>query len=483
MTIFIKNFGILICTIYYYVKLLNIHLNTKKKIVMSFYVVVLATLSTYLDSSFIFPSIIIVIFSLILFLAWSCNMKISTSITTVTLALSISYVLLAVTSAIVGAVAISLFETPTHIILQILCLLLQIFLMRLPFKFDRFKNGMPFLKKDIHAILGLIISIVIISLSVFISYHNYKYNLLPLFCILLLLSLLIYYYWRNSLTKTYMDKLKDRDILNLNQLIAQQSEEIIRLKEENRQLSKIVHKDNKLIPTLEHSVHTFITNNSITDHNILWEGNQIIERLSKLSKERRELIQKQDTLCQKLTLTNVLSIDQYLKYFQSEVVKNGIGFQTNIDCNVPYLIENIIEEYDLETLIQDLLDDAYHATQANNGRYILLSIGIVSNVYTISIYDSGVPFTTEVLCKWGLEQITTRHKDGGSGIGMLNTYETLQKYNASFIIRELGTESHKFTKEVTISFNNKNQYILQTNRSEEELIILTQRPDLQIIGQ
>ncbi len=64
---------------------------------------------------------------------------------------------------------------------------------------------------------------------------------------------------------------------------------------------------------------------------------------------------------------------------------------------------------------------------------------------------------------------------------MMNTYETLHKYNASFIIHELGTDNHTFTKEITISFNNKNQFILHTNRSEEDLIQLTNRADLQIL--
>ncbi len=483
MTIYIKNLGIIICCIYYFYKLLKISFAKPDIIKLTGCTLFFSLILTYADLFYPSYTTFLTIFLLFACFYFITRTPFHVSITATVLSFAFSYSFMTIASIITGFFIIPIVHNKSLLFPQIICCCIQTLLMGIPFKFKRLQNGMPFLKNTNYTIPGMFICLAFIISSVIIN--NEKYNIYYIFAvfIILLVTLLIYFYWRNSLTKTYMDKLKDRNILNLNQQIAQQSEEIIRLKEENEQLSKIVHKDNKLIPTLEHSVHTFIANNSITDQDILLEGNQIIERLSKLSKERRELIKEQNTLCQQLTLTNVLSIDQYLKYFQSEAIQNNIDFQTNIDCDVPYLIENIIEEYDLETLIQDLLDDAFHATQANNGCYILLSIGIISNIYTISIFDNGVPFATEVLCKWGLEQITTREDDGGSGIGMMNTYETLQKYNASFIIHELGTDSHTFTKEVTISFNNRNQYILQTDRSEEELTILAQRPDLQIVRQ
>lgn len=429
----------------------------------------------------IYPTFLIFIILLLILLSWYTKTQLSTSIVTVFLSFSISYISFAISTVIIAFFVMTFFNKNIHIFCQLICLFVQLIIVQIPFKTKRLKKGMPFLKRKIYAIPGSIISLIVILFATILNSYHYDTKLLIILGLLFISALLIYDYWRSCLTKTYIDKLKDRSISDLNQQIAQQAEEIIQLKEENQRLSKIVHKDNKLIPTLEHSVYTFIRNNSIKDQDVLTESDKIIERFSRLSKERAELVKEQDTLCQKLSLTNVLSIDQYLLYFQCQAKENNIDFQTVIDCDIPHLIETIIEEYDLETLIQDLLDDALHATQANNGCYILLSMGLVSNIYTISIFDSGIPFPTEVLSKWGLEQITTRREDGGSGIGMMNTYETLHKYNASFIIHELGTDNHTFTKEITISFNNKNQFILHTNRSEEDLIQLTNRADLQII--
>lgn len=136
----------------------------------------------------------------------------------------------------------------------------------------------------------------------------------------------------------------------------------------------------------------------------------------------------------------------------------------------------------MNTLLADLLENAIIATRRNNGHHILLSISIVSKAYSISIFDSGIPFTKEVLTKWGLEQITT-HQDDSGGIGMITAYEIIKKKNASFMIHEFFSDGGLYTKEVSVLFNNLNQYTLHTSRNGEELSYLNQRSDLVIIPQ
>ncbi len=483
MQFFIKNLGIILCCVFQFTKITNYIISKKQILINVILSVFCSALTTITDCFFPAATIPCILILSTTILTYTFRHTIIFSFVTTIISFALSYILFAMASFICSIAIIFLPFNLSHTISQALVFIVQIILMPIPYHIDRFKKGMPFLQRNIYTIPIVCISTTVLIIGILLNCNRHHIIYVFLFFLLIIPALLIYQYWKSNLTKTYIDKLKDRNIWDLNQQIAQQTAEIIRLKEENEKLSKIVHKDNQLIPTLEHTIHTFIQNNSITDQHVLIEGNAIIERLSNLSKDRNKLLKEQDITCKKISMTEVSSIDQYLKYFQCEATKSNIEFQVCIDCDIPYFIEHIIEEYDLETLIQDLLDDALHATQANNGRYILLSIGIVSKSYTINIFDSGIPFTMEVLSKWGLEQITTRADDGGSGIGMMNTYETLKKYNASFIIQELGTNHHTFTKEVTISFNNRNQYILQTGRSEEELMQLAKRPDLQIIRQ
>ena len=135
------------------------------------------------------------------------------------------------------------------------------------------------------------------------------------------------------------------------------------------------------------------------------------------------------------------------------------------------------------------------ATKANAGKQILLHIGVIDQMYTIDLWDSGTPFPKEVLCYLGKKRYTTRKKEGGSGIGLFSTYELAQKgYHTyightssdddfltsfmtmdSFVIDE--TTENIYTKKVSIIFDEKQQYRLVTRRDADEIWYLSQRKD------
>lgn len=479
MSFVLKNCAIIICSIYYYFRLLNIPYskeNAARLSILSVLSIVFSTLTDYYHPAY---TTCMTILYLSIFLSHITQTSFALSITTTTLSFGFSYFLATILCSIVSIFLLLLSYKETLLPSRIICCFLQLLLMPFPFRFARFKNGMPFLRKKSFSTSGMIICICIIISSIFMNSQTYQpfYTLIIFF--LFLLGILIYRYWQNNITKVYLDRLHERNIIDLNEIIAEQSKEITRLDDENKRLAAIVHKDNKLIPTLEFSMQTYIQKNNLTNTIDFAEGNQLLQWLNTLSIERKEILHKQEITCHTIKKTNVLCIDQYLKYIQSTALDSNIDFQVNISFDVEYFLKHIISKNDFETLLQDLLDDALHTTQENNGGYILLSMHLISDIYTISIFDSGTPFTTDVLIKWGLEQITTR--PNGTGIGMMTTYNILKKYQASFIIHEFDKNNHSFTKEISISFDKKSNYILQTNRSEQELNQLSERPDLQII--
>lgn len=348
---------------------------------------------------------------------------------------------------------------------------------------------MPFLYKETYAVSGMLISffaLVIATVTTYLKENDFETNNIKIFSLisfilLCLIALIIYHYWQKNLTNTYLDKLKERDIQNLTEKITSQTRRIAELEAENMRLGQIVHKDNSLIPEYAYILRTHLTNSSISEKDTVTKEHQLLERLDKLTEERKGILRQQDVYCQKLPSTKVFSIDSLLSFKQQTAIRENIELQANISCDISYLVEEIIDEEDLHTLLTYLLDNAIHATKQNKGRHIMFSASIIENVYTISVFDSGIPFAVDVMEKLGLEQITTHL--AGNGLGMMAIYEILQKYHASFIIRELGTGYQTFTKKLTISFDNKNQYILQTERPEKELSKLSRRTDLQIIRQ
>ncbi|MDD6072115.1 MAG: hypothetical protein PUC12_15100 [Clostridiales bacterium] len=389
--------------------------------------------------------------------------------------------LFSISSAII---AVFTFLFPLHNLrnfFQLLCCVLQLLLMPIPFYFKRTKNGMPFLQKEIYAIPVMIIGTLVLFAATTINNSMYSILFFTAFFLVLILSLLIHHYWKSNLTKTYIDKLNERNLTDLNSVLSGKNEYITQLEQENKRLAKIIHKDNKLIPAMELAVQNYISASNSEDTDALATGKQLLEELAKLSEERKGIIFQQDMQCQKLPSANVMSIDNLLTYMQQKALESDITFNVTISCDIPYLVEHIIEETELNTLLADLIENALIATRYNKGHHILLNMGIVSNAYSINIFDSGIPFTKEVLAKWGLEQITTHKDDDGSGIGLMTAYEIIKRHNASFMINEFASENGLYTKETAVLFNNLNQYILHTARTEEELAELNQRSDLLII--
>ena len=338
---------------------------------------------------------------------------------------------------------------------------------------------MPFLFKESYAFPGMTISffiLLIFTATTYIKTNNLKIFLLFSLILLCFLIFNIYHYWQTNITKTYRDKLKERELEELQERNAKLEEEVMRL-------GRIVHKDNSIIPEYAYILRTFLTSNTITEKDTIYNGETLLEKLDKLSEERKGIVHQQDVHCQQLPSTKVFGIDSLLAFKQQKASKENIDFQACFSCDIAYLVEEIISEDDLHTLLTYLLDNAIIANKHNNGRHIMLNISIIENVYHINVLDSGIPFTPNVIAKWGLEQITTHKNDGGNGIGMITIYEILKKYNASFIINEIPSSNHTYTKNLTISFDKMNQYILQTNRPNTELAMLSHRTDLKIIKQ
>ena len=162
-----------------------------------------------------------------------------------------------------------------------------------------------------------------------------------------------------------------------------------------------------------------------------------------------------------------------------EATKNEINFELKVNGSINYMVEKIIPQNMLETLIGDHIKDAIIAINSSDNSYkeILTIIGIVDDCYEVCIYDSGIEFEIDTLLKLGRKRITTHKETGGTGIGFMTTFETLDKTKASLIIEEKHVMNDTdFTKAVRIRFDGKNEYrIISYRKNEIEKIMKDNR--------
>lgn len=494
--LFIRYIAIIFCTDYIYQKLLK----QKSKNFIHYSLFILLALATsvlflYVQPKYRFFVIVLHIFFLFLRHWFITCENPKTIFSIVVLSYGISYIcfFLAQMSVIIPISVICSYvmdisSIPTKV-LQCLIACLQCFFCWAIFRFKRLRNGMPFLRNPFFAHLGFLLGILITGCAMISftidSLDNDSSDLLYILVIIsfFILSILIFSWWRNQTYQNYLLHAKEKECSHLEEQLAYCQEKIKILEEENSQLSKVIHRDNKLIPSLQLAVHNIFSqmtkDNSTT---LAMEAEKLLVQLEKEMKERSGTVNTLSNNAKKLPTTGVSSLDQLLAYIQQRCH----GEQISFDCNFNQDISSIAEtkdspsEKELSTLLADLLENALIATRRHQGKHIFLYMGITEGTFSLEVWDSGDKFPKEVLYHFGRKRYTTHKNEGGSGIGLMVTYELLKKYQASFLIDETDSPDSFFSKKVIISFDGKGTCSLHSQRSKEELSYLSRCQNLNI---
>lgn len=80
---------------------------------------------------------------------------------------------------------------------------------------------------------------------------------------------------------------------------------------------------------------------------------------------------------------------------------------------------------------------------------------------------NGQPFLPEIFQDFGLKAHTTHAGNGGSGIGLMDIWKLKKKYRASLVITEYALGTYSYTKQISLIFDAKKHYIIQTYRRRE----------------
>lgn len=486
LTIIIKYTVLILCCLQLYMKLQNINPPKFFYLYQSLTLPVIL-LPLYLIRIYVASCTILFIITLLsIFMSRFFKIPLNFSLTVMSISFGIVYFLFIVASLLVAPIGCFLdiyLNNDTSDIVSMICIgLVQFLFISLIFRFHRFKNGMTFLNKNTSSDIGFYISISILITASFFSLLKKSNSILiiPLF-FTLLNGGAIFFCWKNNLTKKYIQNLKDIEIKDLQNEILAKNQEIEKLKHHNDELSRIIHKDNKLIPSMEYAVKKYLlyANDTTSNDQILIQGQQLLKQLDKVTRERSSVLYNYEIKGKKLALSGIPSVDTLFSFMYQKATKYNIKFDISLSENTNRLVKDIISESDLRTLLADLIDNAIIASKKASSKKIFINLKHLNPCSFIDIFDSGEPFHTDVLLNIGIKRLTTHAHEGGSGIGLMTTFDIINKYRASFIIEEFE-ENELFTKKVSILFDNLNQIHLKTTRSGIKDII-SKRDDFIIV--
>lgn len=446
LKILIKYFFLTLAGIYCYQKMSNLKFTNLQILKASLYSALSATIILFVReyNPVLIPLLLTVFVAMFCKLVYKTDFK--TNLCLSILSVSVTFFLFASSPILLSPLFwIGFKQFGPHPILDLLLAIslgtFQLFLIYFFFHLNRFKNGLPDIELFSSSTLGIFVSIMILLIEP-LFFLTGKNAGLTNFLILFVVTLgLIIFLWSQKYTSTcYLVKTRNKSIEGLEATIQAQQLEL-------DQLSKLIHKDNKLLAALEVSVRETLLSNPTEEHY------HLLDEISELSKGRSHILQSfEKDRFSVISKTNIFSIDMILNFFSRRAMEEDIYFDVSLLCNVKYLVSNVITVQDFNTILSDLLENAFIATKGIVIRKVLLVIGVVEETYYFSVYDNGPPFDNMVLMHLGKERYTTHKSHGGSGIGLMTVCELLKKYKASFEIKEL-TGNSLYTKQVSVYFD------------------------------
>lgn len=458
----IYTFKIIIISILSYyssIKILNI--NTKNNFIITILITLSAIVSSFskVVSNLIISIIVLMLLLSIIFSKFS-KKNLGYSILINIISLSINYIFFTL-AIILSFIPYILIGIKNDYINLMLISIIYIIINYIFFKIRKFKNGFIFLQKNTQNeymdVIILNLSILLIFAFSILSNVNKEITRSTLI-VFIILSVIMFITIKKSLQLYYKQQLQQREIEEMKKEIQEKDEEISKLEQENLNFSKTSHSIAHKQKSLEHKLNQLIMKNETA------EEIDIKDRINNIQSELNK-----NTIVQ-LKETGIEQIDDMLKYMQSECTKNKIDFDLKINGNIHHMTNKYVEKETLEILLADLVKNAIIAINysKNINKSILVKLGIIDGIYSIYVYDSGIEFEINTLINLGKKPSTTHADSGGTGMGFMNTFDSLNNYNASIQINEIGKESKdNYTKYIAIKFDNKHEFKINSYRKEE----------------
>jgi len=410
------------------------------------------------------------IISLILVISLIYSSKnVGNSILATTISLGINHILSIIAIAIAFFIN-TIFSVNNDYFLLITITIFHMVMLYRILKIKKLKYGISFLtvkeQNDNLDIIVLNISIIVLFSIMMLAKSNIQLlkNIFPgaiIFAIIMFITI------QKSLQLYYKQKLLAQELDKTKEKLEEKIKEVESLEKDNIEISKknhtIIHKQK----SLEHKIDEILMKTEISKE----EAGDLRDRLKAIEKE----VNKEKTAIE-LDKTEIPQIDDMLKYMQSECSKNNIDFELQLKGNIHYMTNNLITKEDLETLLADHIKNAIIAINhtENVNRSILVRLGMLDENYGLYIYDSGAEFEIETLENLGKKPSTTHKDEGGTGMGFMNTFDTLRKCKASLTIEEFNKPSKdNYTKVIMIKFDNKNEFKVKSYRENEIKIEVT----------
>ncbi|HCH74248.1 MAG TPA: hypothetical protein DEV87_03605 [Clostridiales bacterium] len=290
----------------------------------------------------------------------------------------------------------------------------------------------------VFSIIGIIIA------SLWNMKNDYSSTLNILIVLALAVGLLLVFGIKKHISYVYAKRVNMRNEEILQATVKKLEQDIYYLKKDNEKMSAVIHRDNKILPTMQNAVKKVVEKHA--DDN----QKELLATLKKLYAERTALLD--DGTDKDFPSTGDLQVDSAVAYLSQKAQSVGVDFFFFFTGDPIVYPDGRGVEDDFLTLLLDLGENAIISAKNADMKLVKMGICFRHGDLSLNVYDSGNKFDERVKRSIGKRRFTTHKTDGGSGIGLMTAYELLRKYSASFVVNE-NIVSDEFQKCVSVVFN------------------------------
>lgn len=348
------------------------------------------------------------------------------------------------------------------------------------FKIKKFKKGIaPITNDDIFEKLLFISAICIFGMTLTYTSHGRDTFVDLAFIFILFCCLSIILGWRKMTANSYRKNILDRNVEVLEYSAREYNAERERLAEQNRELAKIIHRDNKLLPAMELSVRSLLER--YPDDK---QAKELLQGLNKLFTERANAVESFRSEATILQTSGDVTIDSVLGFLNAKAADYKVEFTAEAEEGaVEFFREQFKELTDFNAILCDLGENALIAAKHVENGKVKAVLDYAGGIATLKLYDNGAPFDEKVIAEMGRTEITTHKNDGGSGIGLVTAFKILKKYSASICIDEVLAEdackADGYAKCIVIRADGNGLRVIKTGRDSVKKIAAS-RSDLTV---
>ena len=285
--------------------------------------------------------------------------------------------------------------------------------------------------------------------------------------------------WRKMTANSYRKNILDRNVEVLEYSAREYNAERERLAEQNRELAKIIHRDNKLLPAMELSVRSLLERYPNDK-----QAKELLQGLNKLFAERANAVESFRSEATILQTSGDVTIDSVLGFLNAKAADYKVEFTAEAEEGaVEFFREQFKELTDFNAILCDLGENALIAAKHVENGKVKAVLDYAGGIATLKLYDNGALFDEKVIAEMGRTEITTHKNDGGSGIGLVTAFKILKKYSASICIDEVLAEdackADGYAKCIVIRADGNGLRVIKTGRDSVKKIAAS-RSDLTV---